>query len=356
MKKILSSFICMILVIVASGCSAGAKKPLTKTNPGVVSTRPLVVGYYVNDLGYFDSLPSLKAHADLLNEIHPLWYHVSPDGSLKKEVNLEAIALARQNGIKIIPLVNLVPSQDAILLNQVAQDKTIANLVNEVKTNNYDGIDIDFEFFPVSEIKDFTVDRDKLTLFMKNVHTQMSNMGKVTYMAVLPHVGSSPEVGGVFNYENLAPYLDKVTIMCYDYKESHSPPGPIAPFDWVEKNINTAIKQGFRSEQISLGVATYGYDWPVGKTGGFSKPSSEIMKQITMKGYNVKWSDKYQEPYYTYTDSGGVSREVWFENARTLQTKIDLVKKYKLAGISIWRLGYEDQKFWDIIVGSWGKK
>jgi spore germination protein YaaH len=341
----------------ASGCSTAAKKPLSETNPpGAVSTRPTVVGYYVNDVGHFDSLPSLKAHADLLNEIHPLWYHVSPDGSMKKEVSQQAIAVARQNGVKIIPLVNLVPSQDAVLLDQSIQDKVIADLVNEVKVNNYDGIDIDFEFFPVSKIKDFTVDRDKLTIFMKKIHTEMSNLGKVTYMAVLPHVGSSTEAGGVFNYENLAPYLTKVTIMCYDFKESNSPPGPVAPFSWVEQNINTAIKQGFKPEQISLGVATYGYDWPVGKTGGFSKPTSEIMKQITMKGYNVKWSDKYQEPYYTYTDSSGTAREVWFENAKTLQTKMDLVNKYKLSGISIWRLGYEDQEFWDIIVGRWGNK
>ena len=108
--------------------------------------------------------------------------------------------------------------------------------------------------------------------------------------------------------------------------------------------------------QISLGVATYGYDWPVGQTGGFSKPTSEIMKQVAMKGYDVKWDEKHQEPYYTYTDSNGIKREVWFENERTLQTKIGLVDKYKLSGISIWRLGYEDQKFWDILVKNWGKK
>ena len=47
---------------------------------------------------------------------------------------------------------------------------------------------------------------------------------------------------------------------------------------------------------------------------------------------------------------------VWFENDATLKTKLDLVKKYKLAGIAIWRLGFEDQKFWDRIINTWGKK
>lgn len=112
-----------------------------------------MVGFYVNDLNRYDSLPSVKAHADLINEIHPLWYHVSPDGSLKKEVNQDAAEVARQNGIKIIPLVNVEPSVDTALLNQSAQDKAVAALMDEVKENNYDGIDIDFEFFPASQVK-----------------------------------------------------------------------------------------------------------------------------------------------------------------------------------------------------------
>ena len=51
MKRILSIFICMILVVTASGCSAGAKKRLTETIPKTMITRPTIGGYYVNDVG-----------------------------------------------------------------------------------------------------------------------------------------------------------------------------------------------------------------------------------------------------------------------------------------------------------------
>lgn len=351
MKKAAALLLCILILTATAGCSKTGKKPFY-----IKPTRPIVVGYYANDIGGYDSLPSLKAHADLLNEIHPLWYHVNPDGSLIKEINYDAIKAARSNGIKIIPLVNVVPSQDAVLLSEAAQDRVIANLVQEVKANNFSGIDIDFEFFPASQIKDFTVDRDQLTRFMQKIYPQMKGMGKLTYMAVLPHVGSSPEVGGVFDYGALTRYLDKVTIMTYDYDEAHGPPGPVAPFSWVESNIQEAIRQGFKPGKLSLGVAIYGYDWPAGEAGGFSKPTSEIMKQVSMNGYQVKWSDVYQEPYYEYTDNYGTKRVVWFENEFTLQTKIDLVKKYKLAGVSIWRLGYEDPMFWQKIRDNWGKK
>jgi spore germination protein YaaH len=264
--------------------------------------------------------------------------------------------LARKNNIKVIPLVNLVPSQDTILVDTAAEDRAIANLTQEVKTNNYDGINIDFEFIPDSEHKDFRVDRDRMTLFMKKMHAQMKALNKDTQMAVLPHVGVIPEMSGVYDYGGLAPYVDKVTLMCYDHSESSSPPGPVAPFSWVEQNIVTAINQGFQHKQICLGVATYGYDWPVGQPGGFSRPSKEIMKQIAIKGYTVKWNNTYQEPTYMYTDKNGVKREVWFENEATVQTKLDLVKKYNIAGICIWRLGFEDQNFWNKIVANWGKK
>jgi len=350
-KRLTALLLCLLLLATCVGCSKGNKKLL-----GDTKVRPIVVGFYANDIGGNDSLPSLKDHANLLNEIHPLWYHVNPDGSLTKEINYEAVKTARDKGVKIIPLVNVVPSQDAVLLDEAAQDRAVANLVQEVKTNDYDGLDIDFEFFPASQIKDFTVDRDQLTRFMKKIYQPMNSLGKVTYMAVLPHVGASPQVGGVFDYGALTRYLNKVTIMTYDYDEAHGPPGPVAPFSWVESNINDAIRQGFTPDKISLGVATYGYDWPKGEAGGFSKPTNEIMKQISMNGYQVKWSDAYQEPYYEYTDNYGNTRVVWFENEYTLQTKIDLVKKYKLAGISIWRLGYEDQRFWDKIKEQWGAR
>lgn len=352
MKKAAALLLCLVLLTTVIGCAKTSKKPFNLK----ADARPVVVGYYANDIGGYDSLPSLKAHADLLNEIHPLWYHVNPDGSLTREINQQAVKIARRQGIKIIPLVNVVPSQDTILLDEIAQNRVVASLVKEVKANDFDGIDVDFEFFPVSQIKDFTVDRDQLTRFMQKLYPQMKGMGKLTYMAVLPHVGSSPEVGGVFDYGALTRYLDKVTIMTYDYDEAHGPPGPVAPFSWVEQNIVDAVRQGFTPEKISLGVATYGYDWPKGEAGGFSKPTREIMKQISMNGYPVKWSDAYQEPYYEYTDNYGNTRVVWFENEYTLQTKIDLVKKYKLAGISIWRLGYEAPMFWQKLRANWGAR
>lgn len=339
MKKV-SFYILLLLIVIITGCRIN---------------RPGVGGFYVNNPGGFDSLPSLTAHNLIIDKIYPLWYHVRPDGSLQEEPNLKAIAKAREYKIKILPLINVVPSQDTILMDIRARDNTIANIVRVVQANKYDGVNIDFEFIPTTGHKDFSLDRDKMTLFVQLLTARLKEIKKETHMSVLPHVNVPEEIAGVYDYGALARYLDKVTIMCYDFRQEGSPPGPIAPFEWVEQNIKTSINQGFKPSQICLGVATYGYDWPAGRAGGFSKPSSQILRDAAVRGYQVKWSDMYQEPFYVYWD-GGAKREIWFENYATLQTKINLVHKYNLSGICIWRLGFEDPKFWQTLEKNWGTR
>ena len=127
-----------------------------------------------------------------------------------------------------------------------------------------------------------------------------------------------------------------------------SPPGPVSPHEWVESNIKNALSEGFKPEQICFGVATYGYDWPQAKAGGYSSPTKEILGKAKTRGVEVKWDKKFHEPYYVYKEpTTGITREVWFESSHTLKEKIALAKKYNVGGICIWRLGFETPSFWD---------
>lgn len=356
LKKLWVLLMFFTLAAIPLGCLTNNKTtrpaPVRKTQ----QYRPMVNAFYVNDPGGFDSLPSLKAHRDMLDEISPLWYHVRPDGSIQEEPNQEAIAFCKRNRIRISPLINVVPNQDTVLRDRRARANAIANIVRIVKKYDFNGANIDFEFVPSTGRTDFRIDKTEMSQFMSTLNAEFKKMGKYTHMAVLPVVGVSPEMSGVYDYSALSRVVDKVTIMCYDHSQEGSPPGPLAPFHWVRQNIVTAIKQGFKPSQICLGVATYGYDWPAGKSGGFSSPSKEIIRKAAIRGHEVKWSDRHQEPYYIYRDANGVTREVWFENSATLQTKIQLANQFKLSGIRIWRLGFEDPRFWATLEKNWGKK
>lgn len=56
-----------------------------------------------------------------------------------------------------------------------------------------------------------------------------------------------------------------------------------------------------------------------------------------------------QAPYFEYVDSDGKLHEVWFEDARSIQAKFNLVKKLNILGVSYWKLGLPFPQNWLLI-------
>ena len=46
------------------------------------------------------------------------------------------------------------------------------------------------------------------------------------------------------------------------------------------------------------------------------------------------------------TQMTGVQHEVWFEDARSIQAKFDLIKQFNLRGIMYWKLGLAFPQNW----------
>jgi GH18 family chitinase len=60
----------------------------------------------------------------------------------------------------------------------------------------------------------------------------------------------------------------------------------------------------------------------------------------------LTWDDQESSPHLSF-DTNGRRTELWFENARSLQAKLQLAHDMGFAGISAWVLGQEDPAFWD---------
>lgn len=45
----------------------------------------------------------------------------------------------------------------------------------------------------------------------------------------------------------------------------------------------------------------------------------------------------------------GVFEHAWVEDARAFEAKLSLVKQYRLRGYSVWLLGLEDPRTWDVV-------
>ena len=107
----------------------------------------------------------------------------------------------------------------------------------------------------------------------------------------------------------------------------------------------------FRSEKIFLGQNLYGYDWssPYPSQGGSAARAISPQQAIAIASeqeVDIQYDYVAQAPHFKYTDDTGVHHEVWFEDARSIQAKFDLIKEFNLRGIMYWKLGLAFPQNW----------
>ena len=114
----------------------------------------------------------------------------------------------------------------------------------------------------------------------------------------------------------------------------------VAPIFQVRKVLDYAITEIPR-EKIRLGIPNYGYDWPLPFEKGVTKARTignvEAVQIAVEQGAAILFDEKSQAPYFYY-EAEGVRHEVWFEDARSMQAKFDLMKEYELNGAGYWQI------------------
>ena len=74
-----------------------------------------------------------------------------------------------------------------------------------------------------------------------------------------------------------------------------------------------------------------------------------IMSKVQESGAEIE-VDPATNQNYAQWEEGEKTYKVWIEDATSLEMKLKLIQKYQLAGISAWRLGWESEGTWDLIL------
>ena len=104
---------------------------------------------------------------------------------------------------------------------------------------------------------------------------------------------------------------------------------------------------------ILMGQNLYGYDWTLPFVQGSFARAVSPQQAIQLAANNnvpIQYDTKAQAPFFTYTDQAGKKHEVWFEDARSIQAKFDLIKELQLRGMSYWKLGLSFPQNWLLIM------
>lgn len=282
-----------------------------------------------------------------LDEVNLFGIGLRADGTLVKASGIEdpaRIALIRAKGGEVIPTIYDV--QDSAALGAVLADSTkraraIQSMLDLLDQGGYDGLDLDFEHAKSSN-------RDEFTRFVADIGREVKARNKVFSVTVPGKRADLPSWGG-YDYAALGRAADRFKLMTYGYSGTWTayPGGPIAPTDWIEKVLDYTVTVVPR-EKIYVGIPFYGYDWPSDGSQIRSVTYLRSQSLLATTGAQVRYDPARGESTFTYRENG-VDHTVWFSDERSVAAKAELVRRYRLKGLSIWALGYGEAPVWDAI-------
>lgn len=330
-------------------------------------------------------LPAVLANADLIKEIMPFWYTLKYDGKTKKPVVAdvyktanpsvpitEPLAALRNAGMTIIPTIT-DGTEKLVLANLISKPVTrkqvVDAIVATVASQNYDGIDLDFEGFAfIDPNTTWKATAPNWVLFIKELSAALHAQKKILSVTTPYLFDPAEKQKGYFVYAwaDIAPFIDRLRIMTYDYSTSR--PGPIGPIAWTEKTVKYAVSI-MPASKVYLGLPGYGKDWvtkvegvcpsnlakiisPSAKAGTFlMRDAASIAATYgAVPTYNEKFAEvtfSYKREYSGQTSSGlsttcTASRTAWHQNAQSFSVRAQLVAKYQLGGAAQWVIGQEE--------------
>ena len=256
------------------------------------------------------------------------------------------IEWAHSNGYKVWALVSndsMKETVSEIVNDYELRKQLIENILTVVELYNLDGINLDFENI-------YEADKDMYTRLVVELAPRLREIGKVLSVDVTAPDGS-PDWSLCFDRNEIAKAADYIVFMGYDQNGVSSPKeGTTAGCDWVEANINKFLGQeGVPANKLILAVPFYTRAWleEDGELDSKVWNMKDIYDNIPY-GANIEWDDSLKQNYAEYEEDGATYK-VWIEDDDSIKAKLELVKKYNLAGAAYWEKDREPENLWNTI-------
>lgn len=126
---------------------------------------------------------------------------------------------------------------------------------------------------------------------------------------------------------------------------------PTSPMDQVYWSLKTAVDQvtaaGQSADKLVLGISCKNVAWKVSSTtdltltaaAPFYISNDTLAQRLGQAGTVRGRSNTFRCPYAVYTTEDGSACFVWYDDAESVQARIDTAKLLGITGVSVWRLG-----------------
>lgn len=333
---------------------------ITLASAGAHAQRVERLFYYVDRETSYESF---VANVEQIDIVGPQVYTVDSLGIVYGSLDPRVKQLARQHGVRVMPLVVNEgfnqPALRRLLADTAARNRATRSLARLCREEGYWGIQFDVENVNID-------DRDRFTSWYTEAARALHDAGCTISVAIVHRL--SDEAGptvlhrflqdswrAAHDLEALAGVGDFISFMTYDQHTRRTPPGPVSGLTWMRSAIEYALRY-VPPEKLSAGIPTYGRHWLTQADPGPDRV------RAGMQGINWSWGsalvernggamqwDSIEHVPFAHFSNGGIWEWVFLENARSFESKLRLVREKKLRGFSAWVLGGEDPRIWDLL-------
>lgn len=280
-----------------------------------------------------------------LSQLYIFSYGFTPEGELIEPAQDDTWMIEQASWFQCAAILTLTPlgadgrfNNDlisAVVNDAVAKETLFLNLLETLQSKGFQGVDIDFEYIKAQ-------DRDAFTGFVAEMTQRLNDQGYQVSVALAPKT-SSEQPGLLYegkDYAGLGAAANRVLLMTYEWGYTYGPPMAVAPINKVREVVEYAVTQ-IPVEKINLGIPNYGYDWPLpferGVTAARTIGNIQAVQIALEQGAIIQYDEIAQSPYFYYIQNG-IEHEVWFEDARSIQAKFDLMDEFGIRGTGYWQL------------------
>ena len=268
-----------------------------------------------------------------VNVIAPTWYSVTDEsGNMSSYASADFVSKMHQRGIDVWALVSDFDTNvdfAQLYSSKAARTNMVNKLVGEAKSYGFDGINLDYENIKSAYAKDYLQ-------FVRELSVACERNG-----IVLSTDNYKPEAyNRCYNLKEQSKFVDYVIVMAYDEHYAGTDAGSVASLPFVKEAVEDTVQL----------VPFYTRIWTTtdGNTTSRAVGMQAAIDQLNSDGQVALWNDDCGQYVASYT-VGSSTRQIWFEEEKSIEAKMQVIQQENTAGVACWKLGLEKSTVWSVI-------
>lgn len=277
-----------------------------------------------------------------VNVIAPTWYSVTDaSGNMSSYASADFVSKMHQRGIDVWALVSDFDTNvdfAQLYSSKAARTNMVNKLVGEAKSYGFDGINLDYENIKSAYAKDYLQ-------FVRELSVACERNG-----IVLSTDNYKPEAyNRCYNLKEQSRFVDYVIVMAYDEHYAGTDAGSVASLPFVKEAVEDTV-QLVGKEHVIAGIPFYTRIWTTtdGNTTSRAVGMQAAINQLNSDGQVALWNDDCGQYVASYT-VGSSTRQIWFEEEKSIEAKMQIIQQENTAGVACWKLGLEKSTVWSVI-------